>query len=244
MKEVVKNLKNLVFDEKKLQFFTYGDYISAIALTSKIRLLTSSQMRSFDILRVILFRIYQKFQRQKGLFLYKPNDKCLKKINKKLYEFTLYFMIFENIFEFNIQKRIVEDLHALKAKFDLLKNTKANYKEISKILNSVEIKNFLFNLEFVLKDDSDFFQGQKDTNLQELLNFIIKKELISLRKSILKSSNNFKEFDKINFIFKYFSKTYKNIDKIDLLIKNEKMILNQNEKSLKNINKIIEKLDR
>ncbi|WP_291951118.1 hypothetical protein, partial [Campylobacter sp.] len=114
MKKVIGNLENFIFDKKTLRFLTYNDCINTIALTPKIKLSISSHMRSFDILRILLFRLYQKFQLQKDLFLYDPKSKYLHKINKNFNEFILYFMIFENVFEVNIQKKLKESLDILK----------------------------------------------------------------------------------------------------------------------------------
>uniref|UniRef100_UPI0025B8D2B0 hypothetical protein n=1 Tax=Campylobacter sp. TaxID=205 RepID=UPI0025B8D2B0 len=112
------------------------------------------------------------------------------------------------------------------------------------LLNDIEVKKFLFNLEIILRDDSDFFQRQENINLQKLITSIMKKEFASLKMSIVKSPHNLKEFDKINFIFKYFSKIYKNIEKIKLITKNKKLISNQKNKSLKKIDRVIKELNR
>ncbi|MBX2078322.1 hypothetical protein I9T54_02055, partial [Campylobacter peloridis] len=105
-----------------------------------------------------------------------------------------------------------------------------------------ENSKIFFDLEIILRDDSIFFQGLKEQILKRLVAFKLRKELVFLKKKIIKSQTNLEEeFDKIQFLLFYFATMFEeeNIKKLNFYFKHKKLkkILLEPKKMIQKINK-------
>lgn len=222
MIEILDNPQKIIFNKKTLKILTYDDYIKKLDKNYKIKLFFPSCIQSFIAFKILFFKLFKKFQIRKNIFLEKTTFKKFKKLYKALYQINIFFMVFEDMFEQDIQKKLQEDLCDLKAKIDLYKD-EVNFKQCVDLLNCKNSKNLFLNIEIILKDNSDFFKQNNELNLKQAIALLLEKQMLGLKKIPKKSLENFIEFDKIKFLFKYFSYVFKKADfkKIQIVLKDK-----------------------
>ncbi|MBF7068798.1 hypothetical protein [Campylobacter volucris] len=222
MIEILDNPQKIIFNKKTFKILTYDDYIKKLDKNYKIKLFFPSCIQSFVAFKILLFKLFKKFQIRKNIFLEKTTFKKFKKLYKALYQINIFFMVFEDMFEQDIQKKLQEDLCDLETKIDLYKD-EVNFKQCVDLLHCKNSKNLFLNIEIILKDNSDFFKQNNELNLKQAITLLLEKQMLGLEKIPKKSLENFIEFDKINFLFKHFSYVLKKADfkKIQIVLKDK-----------------------
>ncbi|HEC1747111.1 TPA: hypothetical protein R1699_001496, partial [Campylobacter lari] len=85
------------------------------------------------------------------------------------------------------------------------------------ILSDEKINNVFLDMDFILKNDCDFYQGEENQILKSQVAFKLRKELVFLKKKIVKSQRNLEEeIERIKFLLCYFAAMFeeKSIEKL------------------------------
>ncbi|EHZ4889303.1 hypothetical protein K5690_001448, partial [Campylobacter lari] len=108
-----------------------------------------------------------------------------------------------------------------------------------------KINDIFLDMDFILKNDYEFYQG-KNQILKSLIAFKLRKELVFLKKKIVKSQTNLEEeLEKIKFLLCYFATMFeeKSIKKLKNYFKYKHLYQNSyDENIIKQIEKSIKKL--
>ncbi len=253
-----KNYKEITDNEK---FYTknlalYGDFSKIFNSTKIIKILDKqedidlnfpSQIQSFVACKILLFVLLKRLKNDKIQFLQNVNVNSIKQFSLNLYQINIFLEIFHNIFEKNIMEKLKNIFLALAEQIDVDKTYEIDLEKYVFILSGKKIENIFLDIDFILKNDCEFYQGERDQILKSLVAFKLRKELVFLKKKIVKSQSNIeKEIDKINFLLCNFATMFeeKSINKLKLYFrynKLENILLNCN-KTIKKINKSIIKL--
>ncbi|EGO4877544.1 hypothetical protein ITY58_001195 [Campylobacter lari] len=101
-------------------------------------------------------------------------------------------------------------------------------------------------MDFILKNDCDFYQGEENKILKSQVAFKLRKELVFLKKKIVKSQRNLEEeIERIKFLLCYFATMFeeKSIEKLKNYFEyNHLEQISYDENIIKQIEKSIKKL--
>ncbi|AJC86804.1 metal-dependent phosphatase [Campylobacter sp. RM16704] len=252
------NFKEITDDEK---FYTknlalYGDFSKFFNSTKIIKILDKqenidlnfpSQIQSFVACKILLFILLKRLKNEKNQFLQNVNINSIKQFSLSLYQINIFLEIFHNIFEKNIMEKLKNIFLALTEQIDINKTQKIDLEKYVFVLSDKKIDNIFFDLEFILKNDCNFYQGEKEQILKRLIAFKLRRELVFLKKKIVQSQMDLKkELDRINFLLYYFATMFeeKSISRLKSYFDysySEKILLKYN-KVIKRINKNTKKL--
>ncbi|EGK8091403.1 hypothetical protein IO396_001417, partial [Campylobacter lari] len=152
---------------------------------------------------------------------------------------------FDTLFEKNIQNKLKQYFSFLINQINMKKYHEFELEKYIFILSDEKINDIFLDMDFILKNDYEFYQG-KNQILKSLIAFKLRKELVFLKKKIVKSQTNLEEeLEKIKFLLCYFAtmfeeksiKKLKNYFKYNYLDQNsyDENIIKQIEKSIKKL---------
>ncbi|WP_220567567.1 hypothetical protein [Campylobacter peloridis] len=249
----IKEYKEITNDEKfySKNLILYGDFskvfnaircINFLKKQNDIELVFPSQIQSFQAGKILLYTILKSLKKTKDQFVKNPNLYNLEQFCINLDKLNIFFTLFDNFFEINIQTKFQKYFLDLKSQILLDQVDILSLEKYTTLLACDENSKIFFNLEIILRDDSIFFQGLKEQILKRLVAFKLRKELVFLKKKIIKSQTNLEEeFDKIQFLLFYFATMFEeeDIKKLNFYFKHKKLkkILLEPKKMIQKINK-------
>ncbi|EGK8040620.1 hypothetical protein IO406_001410, partial [Campylobacter lari] len=155
------------------------------------------------------------------------------------------FDVFDTLFEKNIQNKLKQQFLFLINQINMKKYHEFELEKYIFILSDEKINDIFLDMDFILKNDYEFYQG-KNQILKSLIAFKLRKELVFLKKKIVKSQTNLEEeLEKIKFLLCYFATMFeeKSIKKLKNYFKYKHLDQNSyDENIIKQIEKSIKKL--
>ncbi|MBT0826154.1 hypothetical protein KJQ85_03645, partial [Campylobacter lari] len=233
----------------------YGDFsktfdsVKCIKILDKqedISLYFPSQIQSFEAGKILLFVLLKRLKNDRLNFLQKLTFESLEQFFISLRQICIFFEFFSALFEKSIQNKLQNYILNLEKQVYGDKNYKFELEKYIFILSDEKINNVFLDMDFILKNDCDFYQGEENQILKSLVAFKLRKELVFLKKKIVKSQINLKEeIERIKFLLCYFATMFeeKSIKKLKNYFEyNHLEQISYNKNIIKQIEKSIKKL--
>ncbi|QOR00990.1 hypothetical protein [Campylobacter sp. 2014D-0216] len=238
--------KNLALYGDFSKIFDSARCIKILDKQEEISLHFPSQIQSFKAGKILLFVLFKRFKKEKIQFLQKANVENLKQFYTSLSQINIFFDLFTTLFEASIQSKLKHYFVNLKQQIDITQIHALDLERYVFILSDLKIHSVMLDLEFILKNEHDFYQGAKEQILKRLIAFKLRKELVFLKKKIVKSHSNLdEEIERIKFLLCYFATMFeeKNINKLkSYFVCSDVGLIFHDKKIMKKINKITKKL--
>ncbi|WP_263702339.1 hypothetical protein [Campylobacter sp. IFREMER_LSEM_CL2194] len=251
-----KNYKEITDDEnfysKKLAL--YGDLskvfdsarcIKILDKQKDINLHFSNQIQSFSAGKILLFVLLKNLKNDRLNFLKNSSEKNLEQCFISFKQIYFCLDVFDSLFEKNIQNKLKQQFSFLINQINMKKYHEFELEKYIFILSDEKINDIFLDMDFILKNDYEFYQG-KNQILKSLIAFKLRKELVFLKKKIVKSQTNLEEeLEKIKFLLCYFATMFeeKSIKKLKNYFKYKHLDQNSyDENIIKQIEKSIKKL--
>ncbi|EAJ1261054.1 hypothetical protein [Campylobacter subantarcticus] len=249
-KEITDN-KN--FYSKNLAL--YGDFskifdsVKCIKILDKqedISLYFPSQIQSFEAGKILLFVLLKRLKNNRLNFLQKLNFESFEQFFISLRQIFIFFELFSTLFEKSIQNKLQNYILNLEKQVCNDKICKFELEKYIFILSDEKINDIFLDMDFILKNNCEFYQGEKNQILKSLIAFKLRKELVFLKKKIVKSQRNLEEeLERIKFLLCYFATMFKekSISKLKNYFKHNHLEqISIDENIIKQIEKSIKKL--
>ncbi|HEA6928924.1 TPA: hypothetical protein RXJ07_000588 [Campylobacter lari] len=251
-----KNYKEITYDENfySKNLALYGDLskvfdsakcIKILDKQKDINLYFPNQIQSFNAGKILLFVLLKNLKNDRLNFLKNSSEKNLEQCFISLKQICFCLDVFDTLFEKNIQNKLKQYFSFLINQINMKKYHEFELEKYIFILSDEKINDIFLDMDFILKNDYEFYQG-KNQILKSLIAFKLRKELVFLKKKIVKSQTNLEEeLEKIKFLLCYFAtmfeeksiKKLKNYFKYNYLDQNsyDENIIKQIEKSIKKL---------
>ncbi|HEC1776684.1 hypothetical protein L8U98_04575 [Campylobacter sp. RKI_CA19_01128] len=251
-----KNYKEITDDENfySKNLALYGDLskifdsVRCIKILDKqkdINLHFPNQIQSFSAGKILLFVLLKNLKNDRLNFLKKSSEKNLEQCFISLKQICFCLDVFDTLFEKNIQNKLKQQFSFLINQINMKKYHEFELEKYIFILSDEKINDIFLDMDFILKNDYEFYQG-KNQILKSLIAFKLRKELVFLKKKIVKSQTNLEEeLEKIKFLLCYFATMFeeKSIKKLKNYFKYRHLDQNSyDENIIKQIEKSIKKL--
>lgn len=233
----------------------YGDFsktfdsVKCIKILDKqedISLYFPSQIQSFEAGKILLFVLLKRLKNDRLNFLQKLTFESLEQFFISLRQICIFFEFFSALFEKSIQNKLQNYILNLEKQVYGDKNYKFELEKYIFILSDEKINNVFLDMDFILKNDCDFYQGEENKILKSQVAFKLRKELVFLKKKIVKSQRNLEEeIERIKFLLCYFATMFeeKSIEKLKNYFEyNHLEQISYDENIIKQIEKSIKKL--
>ncbi|MCV3387394.1 hypothetical protein L8U00_02680 [Campylobacter sp. IFREMER_LSEM_CL2256] len=251
-----KNYKEITDDENfySKNLALYGDLskifdsVRCIKILDKqkdINLHFPNQIQSFSAGKILLFVLLKNLKNDRLNFLKNSSEKNLEQCFISLKQICFCLDVFDTLFEKNIQNKLKQQFSFLINQINMKKYHEFELEKYIFILSDEKINDIFLDMDFILKNDYEFYQG-KNQILKSLIAFKLRKELVFLKKKIVKSQTNLEEeLEKIKFLLCYFATMFeeKSIKKLKNYFKYRHLDQNSyDENIIKQIEKSIKKL--
>ncbi|MCR8705528.1 hypothetical protein CAMP5121_05510 [Campylobacter sp. 2352 PW] len=251
-----KNYKEITDDENfySKNLALYGDLskifdsarcIKILDKQKDINLHFPNQIQSFSAGKILLFVLLKNLKNDRLNFLKNSSEKNLEQCFISLKQICFCLDVFDSLFEKNIQNKLKQQFSFLINQINMKKYHEFELEKYIFILSDEKINDIFLDMDFILKNDYEFYQG-KNQILKSLIAFKLRKELVFLKKKIVKSQTNLEEeLEKIKFLLCYFATMFeeKSIKKLKNYFKYKHLDQNSyDENIIKQIEKSIKKL--
>lgn len=251
-----KNYKEITDDENfySKNLALYGDLSKVFDSARCIKILDKqkdinlhfpNQIQSFSAGKILLFVLLKNLKNDRLNFLKNSSEKNLEQCFISLKQICFCFDVFDTLFEKNIQNKLKQQFSFLINQINMKKYHEFELEKYIFILSDEKINDIFLDMDFILKNDYEFYQG-KNQILKSLIAFKLRKELVFLKKKIVKSQTNLEEeLEKIKFLLCYFATMFeeKSIKKLKNYFKYKHLDQNSyDENIIKQIEKSIKKL--
>ncbi|EAI3897618.1 hypothetical protein ACSKW8_000822 [Campylobacter lari] len=251
-----KNYKEITYDENfySKNLALYGDFSKVFDSARCIKILDKqkdinlhfpNQIQSFNAGKILLFVLLKNLKNDRLNFLKNSSEKNLEQCFISLKQICFCFDVFDALFEKNIQNKLKQQFLFLINQINMKKYHEFELEKYIFILSDEKINDIFLDMDFILKNDYEFYQG-KNQILKSLIAFKLRKELVFLKKKIVKSQTNLEEeLEKIKFLLCYFATMFeeKSIKKLKNYFKYKHLDQNSyDENIIKQIEKSIKKL--
>ncbi|MCV3423483.1 hypothetical protein L8V89_05280 [Campylobacter lari] len=251
-----KNYKEITDDENfySKNLALYGDLskvfdsakcIKILDKQKDINLYFPNQIQSFNAGKILLFVLLKNLKNDRLNFLKNSSEKNLEQCFISLKQICFCLDVFDTLFEKNIQNKLKQYFSFLINQINMKKYHEFELEKYIFILSDEKINDIFLDMDFILKNDYEFYQG-KNQILKSLIAFKLRKELVFLKKKIVKSQTNLEEeLEKIKFLLCYFATMFeeKSIKKLKNYFKYNHLDQNSyDENIIKQIEKSIKKL--
>ncbi|EGK8010506.1 hypothetical protein IO400_001312, partial [Campylobacter lari] len=204
-----------------------------------------NQIQSFSAGKILLFVFLKNLKNDRLNFLKNSSEKNLEQCFISLKQIYFCLDVFDSLFEKNIQNKLKQQFSFLINQINMKKYHEFELEKYIFILSDEKINDIFLDMDFILKNDYEFYQG-KNQILKSLIAFKLRKELVFLKKKIVKSQTNLEEeLEKIKFLLCYFATMFKekSIKKLKNYFKYNHLDQNSyDENIIKQIEKSIKKL--
>ncbi|WP_141071504.1 hypothetical protein [Campylobacter ornithocola] len=252
-----KNYKEITDNEN---FYTknlalYGDFSKTFDSAKCIKILDKqedislyfpSQIQSFEAGKILLFMLLKRLKSNRLHFLQNLNLESLEQFFISLSQICIFFKLFNTLFEESIQNKLQNYILILAEQININKTHNVELERYIFILSDEKINDIFLDMDFILKNDFDFYQGEENQILKSLVAFKLRKELVFLKKKIVKSQTNLEEeLERAKFLLCYFATMFdeKSIKKLkNCLEYNYLEQISYDENIIKQIEKSIKKL--
>ncbi|MCV3472394.1 hypothetical protein [Campylobacter sp. CNRCH_2015_0338h] len=251
-----KNYKEITDDENfySKNLALYGDLSKVFDSARCIKILDKqkdinlhfpNQIQSFSAGKILLFVLLKNLKNDRLNFLKNSSEKNLEQCFISLKQICFCLDVFDTLFEKNIQNKLKQQFSFLINQINMKKYHEFELEKYIFILSDEKINDIFLDMDFILKNDYEFYQG-KNQILKSLIAFKLRKELVFLKKKIVKSQTNLEEeLEKIKFLLCYFATMFKekSIKKLKNYFKYKHLDQNSyDENIIKQIEKSIKKL--
>ncbi|MCV3381427.1 hypothetical protein L8V77_03405 [Campylobacter sp. IFREMER_LSEM_CL2127] len=251
-----KNYKEITDDENfySKNLALYGDLSKVFDSARCIKILDKqkdinlhfpNQIQSFSAGKILLFVLLKNLKNDRLNFLKNSSEKNLEQCFISLKQICFCLDVFDALFEKNIQNKLKQQFSFLINQINMKKYHEFELEKYIFILSDEKINDIFLDADFILKNDYEFYQG-KNQILKSLIAFKLRKELVFLKKKIVKSQTNLEEeLEKIKFLLCYFATMFeeKSIKKLKNYFKYKHLDQNSyDENIIKQIEKSIKKL--
>ncbi|EAI5466559.1 hypothetical protein YZ11_04250 [Campylobacter lari] len=251
-----KNYKEITDDENfySKNLALYGDLSKVFDSARCIKILDKqkdinlhfpNQIQSFSAGKILLFVLLKNLKNDRLNFLKNSSEKNLEQCFISLKQICFCLDVFDSLFEKNIQNKLKQQFSFLINQINIKKYHEFELEKYIFILSNEKINDIFLDMDFILKNDYEFYQG-KNQILKSLIAFKLRKELVFLKKKIVKSQTNLEEeLEKIKFLLCYFATMFeeKSIKKLKNYFKYNHLDQNSyDENMIKQIEKSIKKL--
>lgn len=251
-----KNYKEITDDENfySKNLALYGDLSKVFDSARCIKILDKqkdinlhfpNQIQSFSAGKILLFVLLKNLKNDRLNFLKNSSEKNLEQCFISLKQICFCLDVFDTLFEKNIQNKLKQQFSFLINQINMKKYHEFELEKYIFILSDEKINDIFLDVDFILKNDYEFYQG-KNQILKSLIAFKLRKELVFLKKKIVKSQTNLEEeLEKIKFLLCYFATMFeeKSIKKLKNYFKYNHLDQNSyDENIIKQIAKSIKKL--
>lgn len=251
-----KNYKEITDDENfySKNLALYGDLSKVFDSARCIKILDKqkdinlhfpNQIQSFSAGKILLFVLLKNLKNDRLNFLKNSSEKNLEQCFISLKQICFCLDVFDALFEKNIQNKLKQQFSFLINQINMKKYHEFELEKYIFILSDEKINDIFLDADFILKNDYEFYQG-KNQILKSLIAFKLRKELVFLKKKIVKSQTNLEEeLEKIKFLLCYFATMFeeKSIKKLKNYFKYNHLDQNSyDENIIKQIAKSIKKL--
>ncbi|EAJ5710490.1 hypothetical protein DCI10_07625, partial [Campylobacter lari] len=211
-----KNYKEITYDENfySKNLALYGDFSKVFDSARCIKILDKqkdinlhfpNQIQSFNAGKILLFVLLKNLKNDRLNFLKNSSEKNLEQCFISLKQICFCFDVFDALFEKNIQNKLKQQFLFLINQINMKKYHEFELEKYIFILSDEKINDIFLDMDFILKNDYEFYQG-KNQILKSLIAFKLRKELVFLKKKIVKSQTNLEEeLEKIKFLLCYFA---------------------------------------
>ncbi|MCR8697873.1 hypothetical protein CAMP5118_03330 [Campylobacter sp. LMG 7929] len=252
----LKNYKEITDDENfySKNLALYGDLSKVFDSARCIKILDKqkdinlhfpNQIQSFSAGKILLFVLLKNLKNDRLNFLKNSSEKNLEQCFISLKQICFCFDVFDTLFEKNIQNKLKQQFSFLINQINMKKYHEFELEKYIFISSDEKINDIFLDMDFILKNDYEFYQG-KNQILKSLIAFKLRKELVFLKKKIVKSQTNLEEeLEKIKFLLCYFATMFeeKSIKKLKNYFKYNHLDQNSyDENIIKQIEKSIKKL--
>ncbi|AJC93119.1 hypothetical protein (CYTH domain) [Campylobacter subantarcticus LMG 24377] len=197
----------------------YGDFskifdsVKCIKILDKqgdINLHFPSQIQSFEAGKILLFVLSKRLKNNRLNFLQKLNFESFEQFFISLRQICIFFELFSTLFEKSIQNKLQNYILNLEKQVCNDKICKFELEKYIFILSDEKINDIFLDMDFILKNNYEIYQGEKNQILKPLIAFKLRKELVFLKKKIVKSQRNLEEeLERIKFLLCYFATMFK-----------------------------------
>ncbi|HEG2581725.1 TPA: hypothetical protein SCV07_001594 [Campylobacter lari] len=223
-----KNYKEITDDENfySKNLALYGDLSKVFDSARCIKILDKqkdinlhfpNQIQSFSAGKILLFVLLKNLKNDRLNFLKNSSEKNLEQCFISLKQICFCLDVFDTLFEKNIQNKLKQQFSFLINQINMKKYHEFELEKYIFILSDEKINDIFLDMDFILKNDCDFYQGEKNQILKYLVAFKLRKELVFLKKKNVKSQRNLEEeVERIKFLLCYFATMFeeKSIEKL------------------------------
>lgn len=238
--------KNLALYGDFSKIFDSARCIKILDKQEDISLHFPNQIQSFEAGKILLFVLLKRLKNDRLNFLQKLNFESFEQFFVSLRQICIFFELFSTLFEKSIQNKLQDYILNLEKQICNDKICKFELEKYIFILSDEKINDIFLDMDFILKNDCSFYQGEKNQILKSLVAFKLRKELVFLKKKIVKSQiNHEEELERIKFLLCYFATMFeeKSIEKLKNYFEHNHLEqISYDENTIKQIEKSIKKL--